>query len=170
MRRENLAWSTVAVMLAGIASHGFAQTAKLINKFNDWTFYAYDGPQGKTCFAAGSPKTSEPAGARRDGIYFYIAAWPKDGVRSEVSVKIGYPFRKGSDPTVTIGTTTFKLFTKDDRAFVANATEELKLIEAMKKGSSMVVQGVSERGTATKDTYSLSGLAQALHAMNARCP
>jgi hypothetical protein len=158
-----------AVMVTGTWTYAFPQTTKLINKFDDWTLYAHQSSQSKICFASGSPKTSVPAGARRDAIVFYISAWPNQDVRSEVSVKIGYPFRKGSDATVTVGTATFKLFTKDDRAFVADPAEETKLIEAMKKGSSMVVQGVSERGTATTDTYSLSGFTQALQALRAGC-
>jgi Invasion associated locus B (IalB) protein len=72
--------------------------------------------------------------------------------------------------TVTIGSDTFKLFGKGDRGFVNDPTEELKLIESMKKGSSAVVRGVSVKGTGTTDTYSLSGLAQALDKMAAACP
>jgi hypothetical protein len=171
MRCELLAWATAAAaaVLTATASQALPHTTKLIEKFNEWTFYAHESSQRKICFATGSPKTRAPAVVRRDASFFYISAWPREGVTSEVSVKIGYPFRKGSDLTVTINGTTFKLFTKGDRAFVTDPAEERKLIEAMKKGSSMVVQGISQRGTATKDTYSLSGIAQALQAMSAGC-
>jgi hypothetical protein len=169
MRCEILAWAAGAAMLGATVSQALPRTTKLINRFNEWTFYAHESSQRKICFAAGSPKTREPAVVKRDPSFFYISAWPREGVGSEVSVKIGYPFRKGSDVTVTIGKTTFKLFTKDDRAFVTDPAEERKLIEAMKKGSFMVVQGISQRGTATKDTYSLSGIAQALQALSVRC-
>jgi hypothetical protein len=40
----------------------------------------------------------------------------------------------------------------------------------MKKGSTMVIQGTSERGTATSDTYTLVGLSQSLQALTASCP
>lgn len=169
MRCEIFAWATAAAMLAATSAQALPRMTKLIAKFNEWTFYAHESSQWKICFAAGLPKTREPAATKRDTSLFYVSAWPKDGVKSEVSVKIGYPFRKGSDATVTIGKMTFKLFTKGDRAFVTDPAEERKLIEAMRKGSSMVVQGMSERGTATKDTYSLSGVAQALQALSAGC-
>jgi invasion protein IalB len=90
-------------------------------------------------------------------------------VKTEVSIKLGYPARKGADITVTVGTSAFKLFATGDRAFVADATEELKLVEALRKGTSLTVQATSERGTQTKDTYSLQGLNQALQAMVAGC-
>ena len=93
-----------------------------------------------------------------------------DGVKAEISVKLGYPIKTGSDITVMVGNDTFTLFPKEERAYVADATEELKLIEAMKKGSKLTVQATSERGTATTDTYSLAGLSQALQALAAACP
>ena len=146
-----------------------AQGTKLVSKFNDWTYYAHESPQAKVCFAIAAPKSSEPAGAKRDSIYFYISAWPKDGVRSEVSIKLGYPLKKGADATITVGSTAFKLFTRDERAYLSEAGDETKLIDALKKASSMTVQGISERGTVTKDTYSLTGLPQALQTLASSC-
>jgi hypothetical protein len=169
MRCEVLAGVMVAAMLAATSVVALPKSTKLIDKFNDWTFYSHRDSRSKLCFAIGMPKTREPPAVRREPPFFYVSAWPNEGVKSEVSVKIGYAFRKGSDVTVRIGKEAFKLFTKDDRAFVADPAEERKLIEVMKKGSSMVVKGVSERGTSTKDTYSLSGIARALQALNAGC-
>jgi Invasion associated locus B (IalB) protein len=157
------------LLCAGFSTEANAQVTKLVNTFSDWSIYSFDSPQARVCFAAAAPKSSEPARARRDVILFYISAWPKDGIKSEISVKIGYTFKKDSDVTVTIGGTVFKLFTADERAFVQDAGEEQNLLDALKKGSSMVVEGTSARGTVTKDTYSLSGVSQALQALASGC-
>ncbi len=157
-----------ALMLAAGSGSAFAQT-KLVGTHNSWSFYSHEEGSTRLCFAVGAPQSTEPAGARRDAVFFYVSAWPRDGVRSEISVKIGYPFRKGSEATVTIGNESFKLFTQEERAFVNDPFEELKLIEAMKKGSTMVVQGQSERGTTTKDTYSLAGMTRAMQSLTAGC-
>lgn len=166
--------STTAAVLAGTVvlavTTALAQVLAPSERFGDWGLYVHDGAPAKTCFAAAQPKDMEPRAARRDPVYFYVAAWPKDGVKAEVSVKLGYPARKGSEVQVLIGTDSFRLFVADDKAFVGDSTAELKLIEAMKKGSRMVVKGMSERGTATTDNYSLSGMSQALAAMLAACP
>jgi hypothetical protein len=147
----------IAAIGTGICGEASAQVTKLVSKFNDWVLYAHESPQTKICFAAAQPKSSEPARARRDMVLFYVSAWPKDGVKSEISVKIGFVLKKGSDVTVTVGASSFKLFTKDERAFVNDAAEEAKLIDALKKAPSMTVEATSEGGTVTKDTYSLSG-------------
>ena len=71
--------------------------------------------------------------------------------------------------TVTIGPVSYGLFTSDDRAFLADPTAELKLIDAMRKAHTMQVKGVSDRGLATVDTYSLEGLTPALAAVTRGC-
>jgi hypothetical protein len=147
-----------------------AQNAVETGRFGNWILHQSNAAGHRICFAATEPKAKEPAGANRAKTLLYISAWPKEGVKSEFSVKLGYPIKSGSEVTVLVGNDAFKLFAKDERAFVADETDELKLIEAMKKGSKLVVQATSERGTATTDTYSLTGLGQALQAMAASCP
>ena len=47
--------------------------------------------------------------------------------------------------------------------------DDKKLVNAMKRGERMIVDGVSSRGTATKDTYSLKGFMRAYKAISAKC-
>ena len=51
-----------------------------------------------------------------------------------------------------------------------SADAEKRLVEAMKKGSLMTVQGRSSRGTLTTDKYSLSGISAALDRIAQECP
>jgi invasion protein IalB len=159
----------LVVLGATAAPAAMAQSPAPAERFGDWGLFIHDAAPARICFVAAQPKEQEPKTAKRDPAYFYVSAWPKDGVKGEVSVKLGYPIRKGSEVQVQIGTDTFRLFAAEERAFVGDPTAELKLIEAMKKGARMVVKGTSERGTATTDGYSLGGLSQALAAMVAAC-
>lgn len=145
-------------------------TALETGKFGDWIVHQNAGDGPKICFAASQPKIKEPAGANRSKIVLYVSAWPKEGVKSEVSIKLGYPIKPDSPVAVTVGADAFELFAKDDRAYVSDPTEELKLVEAMKKGATLTVQATSTRGTQTKDTYSLQGVGQALAALAEACP
>lgn len=158
----------VAAVMANRAP-AYAEGAVVAGHFGDWALHISEGASHKICFAATEPKQKEPAVANRATALLYISAWPKEGVKSEFSVKLGYPV-KAQSATVSVGKDTFKLLVKEERAYVSDATEELKLIEAMKKGSDIVVRATSERGTATTDTYSLSGISQALKALETACP
>jgi hypothetical protein len=166
---RSMALAAIALS-ATLVSSANAQTVSLVDHQGTWSVYADTSDPKQVCFVASQPQAVEPIGANRGPIYFYISAWPKDGIKLEPSIKAGYPVKPDKDMTVTIGSDTFKMYGKGDRGFVLDPTEELKLIESMKKGSSAVVKGISAKGTGTTDTYSLAGLAQALDKMAATCP
>lgn len=155
---------------APLSAQALAQGAVEMKKFGDWIVHQNNGEGPKICFAATLPKSKEPATANRAKIVFYISAWPKEGVKSEISIKLGYPIKPNSPIAVSVGEDEFELFAQDDRAYVADATQELKMIESMKKGPKLVVKATSARGTQTVDTYSLKGLGQALQAIATACP
>jgi hypothetical protein len=157
------------VVAALVATPAWAQEVTLLEKFKDWSAYAATGSP-KVCFAVSKPTSSTPKGVKRGPIFFYISQWPADKVVNEISVKIGYPFSEGAKATLTIGGAKFDLFTKDEGAFVDKPETEAKIIEAMKTGSSMKIDGKSARGTATSDTYSLNGLSDALDRAAKECP
>jgi hypothetical protein len=147
--------------------------ATVVGTFSDWTLYSNADDAGKICFLASIPAATEPANLKRDPALLYISSWPKDGVKSEISIKLGFPAKKAPDPVAAIvgsAPASFKLFPKDDRVYVSDSTQELKLLEAMKKGSKLTVQAVSERGTTVTDTYSLNGIGAALQAFASGCP
>jgi invasion protein IalB len=178
LARVSLASAALA-MASGFALTNAANAAKLIEKYGDWSLFVHDAAQKKICFAATQPTAVPPKKAavgaapepspKRDAVFFYISAWPKDGVKTEVSVLLGYKIKKGSDVTVNIGGTVFKLFPQEDKAFVADPTQELKLIDAMKRGSAMQVAATSDAGLATEDKFSLSGISNALKNLDAKC-
>ena len=137
--------------------------------FNDWKVVIHDGNPDKICFAVSEPKSLDPGTGERKRAFFYVSSWPKDGVKAEVSVNMGYELRPNVQLAVTIGSATFNLFTKGNKGFVADATDELKLIDSMKRGSTMIVRGMAADGGQTTDTYSLSGITAALRNLQDSC-
>ena len=61
------------------------------------------------------------------------------------------------------------MYTQNDGAWVKNAAEEARMVDAMRKGADLVVSGESGRGTKTTDRYSLQGLDQALDRVAQEC-
>lgn len=153
-----------------MAEPAAAQTAKFLQKFSDWSAYVSEGAGSKVCFVVSQPQAKKPKNVKRDPAYFYVSSWPGDGVKNEISVKIGYPFRAGSTATITIGGEKFTLFTKEEGAFVEKSDVESKLLAALGKGGEMSVQGRSQRGTVTTDEYSLTGAKEALDRIAQECP
>lgn len=151
--------------LVGVAA---AQVATAQKRFGDWAAYKEGDGAKAVCFAVTKAKDSKPAGLRRDA-YFYVSAWPAEGVRTEPSVHVGVALKGDTRPTLTIGTQSFQMFAADGKAYIESPADELKLIDAMKKGASLVVVATSETGAQTGDTFSLSGISAALQYLAQSC-
>ena len=164
---------TVASVIAAIAiiaaSSAFAQSTKVVQKFGDWVLYSHSGAPATICFITAQPRETKPVGYSKERSYFYVSAWPNDGVKAEISIKIGKSLQNGSKVRVQIGNSRYELFTKGDKAFVEDPTQELKLIDSMKRGSFMTVSAVVSDGTTVADTYSLIGVTNAVNSLSAGC-
>jgi hypothetical protein len=143
----------------------------LLGQFGEWAAYTAT-PQGKKiCFVLAKPTSSQtnPPNRPRDPAYLFIATRPAEKVKEEVSVTIGYPFKEKSMATVEVGSTKLSLYTDKDGAWFSSAADEARLVEAMRKGSDLVVKGTSGRGTQSTDNFSLKGVAQALDRVAQEC-
>ena len=158
--------------LAGSVPAGAQDSATLLGVSRDWSAFTSGSGPAKICYVIGKPASTAPK-AKRDPIYFLITDYPGRRVKSEPEVVPGYQYKDGSTVTATVGTDKFEFFTKNDAgagaAWVRQRADEVRLIEAMRRGSTMLVTGTSKRGTVTKDTYSLGGLGDALDKIHASC-
>ena len=152
------------------AAPGGAQPT-LLGQFADWGAYTAAPGGNKVCFALARPSSSQtnPAGRPRDPAHIFISTRPADQVKDEVSVIIGYTFKDKSNATAEVGSTKFSLYTEKDGAWISNAADESRLLEALRRGSELVVKGTSGRGTQTTDNFLLKGLGQALDRVAQEC-
>jgi invasion protein IalB len=61
------------------------------------------------------------------------------------------------------------MYTQKDGAWIKNAAEEVRLVEAMRKSGDMTVKATTDRGTETIDKFSLKGMEQALTRVAQEC-
>jgi len=143
----------------------------LLGQFGDWGAYSASPGGKKVCFAIAKPANAEtkPADRPRNQPYMFISTRPADKVANEVSIIVGYPFKTSSEASAEVGSITFALYTQGDGAWIKNAAEEARMVEAMRQGENAVVRGMSSRGTQSTDTYSLKGLAEALDRVAEEC-
>ncbi len=144
-------------------------TPDSLGTFGDWSASSYTGKDGKVCFVSATPKSSQPATAKRDPVHFLVTHRPKLNVNSEVSSIIGYTFKPETPATLTIDDQSFTLTTAGDGAWAPTAADDRKIVASMKKGRTMLLKGTSWRGTATADTYSLDGVAAAMDKIDEAC-
>jgi invasion protein IalB len=174
--------STIAILTASACAFTTAASAQdkksaptdqatLLGQFGDWGAYKAS-PGGKTvCFALSKPTSAvtDPPGRNRDPSYAFVSTRPAEKVTNEVSIIVGYPQKPGVDASATIGSASYVMYTQNDGAWVKNAAEEAQMVDAMRKGSDLVIKSISSRNTKTTDTYSLKGVSEALDKVAAEC-
>jgi hypothetical protein len=160
-----------AFAMPGPAAAESADQPTLLGTFGDWGAYRGNSNGRKVCFALSRPTSAQtdPPNRPRDPSYLFVSTRPAENVQNEVSVIMGYPHKPDADATVEIGSEKYAMYTQNDGAWIKNAAEEARMIDGMRKGSDLVVRGVSSRGTNTTDRYSLKGISQALDRVAQEC-
>ena len=124
---------------------------------------------GKTSAAT---RDGKPAEVQRGDIRLFVAFRPGENVSNEVSFTGGYPFSEGSTVTLTVGADRFTLTpgTGDAAEWAwTDPADDSRVVAALKRGATATLAGTSSRGTATEDSFSLSGFTAAVEDAAARC-
>ncbi|MBM3527824.1 MAG: hypothetical protein FJX62_07010 [Alphaproteobacteria bacterium] len=151
-----------------------AANATLLGQFGDWGAYTASPGGRKVCFALSKPASSSDNPPNRrtaaNVVYLFVSTRPDEKVKDEVSLLVtGYAFRANSEASVAVGGTNFAMYTQNDGAWVKNAADETRMVEALRKGSDAVIKATTSRGTQTTDTFSLKGVSQALDRAAQEC-
>jgi invasion protein IalB len=148
--------------------------ATLLGQYGDWGAYTASPGGRKVCFALSKPTSQQDNPPNRrtatNAVYLFVSTRPDEKVANEISVLVtGYAFKANTEATMTIGGGGFPMYTQNDGAWVKNAAEEARLIEAMRKSGDAVIKAQTSKGTATTDTFSLKGISQALDRAAQEC-
>ncbi len=168
-----------AFLLAIPAEPVLAQDApRVLGTYRDWTAYATKENGETMCFIVTDPKEKRlsRSGRRRGDVHFLVAHWPGREIFGQPSVIVGYPLARDATPSVRIGSDRFDLVLDPDnnevyeeRAWAEDKSAEERMVDAMRRGSSMVVSGRSSSGTVSTDRYSLLGFSAAMDRINREC-
>ena len=159
-------------LMAGTAIAQEQSTNRVAAK-TDWSVFVEDNPT--ECWGVATPKEvvntreGRVVAATRGQILLMVFYRPSADAKGQVAFTGGYPFRSGSTVNVDIGGTEFELFTEGEWAWPATAQDDAKIVTAMKRGTEAVLTARSERGTQTKDTFSLLGFTAAIEDAETRC-
>jgi hypothetical protein len=155
--------------LFGYIFNANAAEQKLIGEYGDWFAYYYRDNAGPVCYIASTPKKDEGKYTKRGDIYIVVTHRPNEKSYDVVNINAGYNYKPSSETELKIGTQTFKLFVSEDKAWATSTKDDKAIVAAMKRGSRMIVNGTSSKGTKTKDTYSLNGFTSAYKAISNKC-
>lgn len=154
------ALSLIAALALPIAAE--ANEPRLQATFGDWqTYTRVEGGQ-RICYVLTKPKSKSPGNVNHGDVYFMVASWQSGAATEQPSLLAGYPLKTINPPTARVGNTRVPMYVSQNEAFVESDNDERRLVRSMRKGSTMRVEAVSQRGTATSYSFSLKGITAAL--------
>ncbi len=161
---------TVLAALSGIAAPA-AQAADpvAVATYRDWSVFVRESNGEKICFAAAEAKDKSPKSVNHGDIFFLVASWSSGAASEQPSLMTGYELNDKPEPAIRIGSDKWEMYTSENEAFIEAATEEERLVRAMRRGADMRVSAVSQRGTATSYVISLRGISAALDRVKQEC-
>ena len=138
-------------------------------KGKSWQAKQFNEGSSKICYIISSPIATSPDGLNRSEHALMISNFPGDKTRHEPSIDAGFTFKAKSTVEVKIGNNTYKFFSLENRAWLADDENGNRLIKDMKNGARVKVKSISSRGTKITDTYSLIGFTKALATIDKAC-
>jgi invasion protein IalB len=135
----------------------------------DWRVFTRGEGSAKICYALSQPGESLPANVEHGDVFFLVSTWADGSASEQPNFLAGYPLKPESPPRVRVGSDRYTMFVSDQEGFLEEAEDEDQLVRAMRRGSTMRVDAVSARGTATVYEFSLSGVTAALDAAESLC-
>ncbi|MEI9994059.1 MAG: hypothetical protein WDM91_05665 [Rhizomicrobium sp.] len=173
IRRFVLGAVAAALVLTPAVAAPATGDATLLGATKDWQAFTSGSGSDKICYAMAKPRSTEPRKIKRDPIYFIITDWPGRKTKSEPEAVPGYQYKDGATVTAQVGSDRFEFFTQNDggsgAAWIRKRADEVRFVEALKRGQELIVTGSSKRGTLTRDTYSLAGLSESLDRIHTAC-
>ena len=142
-----------------------AQSVQALGDFRDWAAYSASDGSGQVCFALSKPTDVSPPVDGYTQAYLYLTQRPAQGISNEINLVAGFNFAPDQPATLTVGGTSFDLFTQKDAAWLLDASQSDNLAGAMRAGSTLTIEGTTERGILVTQTYSLSGATAASRAI-----
>ena len=146
-----------------------ATGAKLEGVFTDWSVSSREEAGDKICYVLAKPKSKTPSSVKHGDIYFMVANWRSGAASEQPSLMTGYTLKTEVPPSASVDRNKIPMFSADNEAFIENATDEKKLVRAMRKGARMRVDAMSTRGTQTSYEFSLNGVTAALSKAKSTC-
>jgi hypothetical protein len=170
MRRKFEKFLILNVALIMYVTTAWAEAPKKIGEYDDWSAYVFvEGADNKVCYMVSQPKTEEGDYTQRGDVFALVTHRPAENSRNVFSYIAGYSYKPDSEVTLTVGNQNFTLFTEGESAWTPDQATDNKLTEAIRRGNSFAVKGVSARGTRTTDKFGLKGSSAAYKAISEEC-
>ena len=162
MIRRAVALAALSVIATAPA---FAQSVRSLGDFRDWSAYSATEGTGPVCFALSKPTDVAPMPDGYTQGYLYLTRRPSEGVSNEINLVAGFNFAPDTPATLSVSGASYDLFTEGDAAWLLDPTRNDDLAGSIRAGSTLTIEGTTDKGIRVVETFSLSGATAASRAI-----
>ena len=148
-------------MLGGLALGSPAAARDNLGVFESWG--AFRDARPPRCYAIAEPVHAVPKNAKWRP-FASIAAWPAQGVRNQLHIRLRHPVPAKGRASLIIGRQRFQLVAGGADAWAQDARMDAAIVAAMRSAERMTVSAGG-----SSDTYRLRGAATAIDAATFGC-
>lgn len=141
------------------------QSVRSLGDFRDWSAYSASEGAGSVCFALSRPKDVTPTPDGFTEAYLYLTHRPAESVRNEINLVAGFTFAPDTPATLSVSGESFDLFTEGDAAWLLDPSRNDDLAGTIRAGSTLTIEGTTDKGIRVVETFSLSGATAASRAI-----
>lgn len=135
----------------------------------DWRVFTRGDANERICYALSRPTDQRPADVDHGSVFFLVSRFANGAADEQPNFIAGYPLMPDRAPSARVGSRSYQMYVSGQEGFLEELSDEERLVSGMRRGSSMRVEAMSERGTATAYTFSLSGITAALRQVEELC-
>ncbi|HZY69123.1 MAG TPA: invasion associated locus B family protein [Devosia sp.] len=157
--------ASLPLLFALLTTPVAAQSVQALGEFRDWAAYSASDGSGQVCFALSKPTDVSPPVDGYTQAYLYLTNRPGEGVTNEINLVAGFNFAPDQPATLNVSGQQFDLFTQKDAAWLLDPTRNDSLAAALRAGSTVTIEGTTEKGIQVTETFSLSGATAASRAI-----
>lgn len=148
-----------------------AAQADDLGNFGSWYAFTQGEGQDKLCYMITAPTQSLGEIPNRGEVGLIVTHQMGGKVRDQVSVALGFEPHKTkiTKAKVDKNSNVLMRLVDGDRAWISQANVDRQLVSRMKNGHNLIVTGMSSKGVASQDTFSLDGFSKAYAAISLAC-
>lgn len=158
---------SLLIAVAAVAGTAAAEP-KAVGKFRDWSVFTEERGGDLVCYAVTEASSKAPTSVRHGDIWYYVTSWKSGQAKNQPSFKAGFDLSARTAPKTTVGRSSWQMFSSGNEGFADDA-DDPRIVDALRKGSSLTVTAQSSRGTNVTYRFSLSGSADAIARAEEAC-
>lgn len=168
-QKMTIPFRPLVLVIAAAALAGAAMAEpKAVGRFKDWSVFTEEKGGDLICYAAVEASSKAPSSVRHGDVWYYVTSWKSGQARNQPSLKVTYDLKPDGAPRTTVGRSSWAMFAVGGEAFADDA-DDPRIVDALRKGSTLQVTAQSARGTNVTYRFSLNGSAAAIDKAEEAC-